>query len=83
MVNSPSAPNYHVFRLSSQVAMEGFEDRRLLELNPVAHYILTQTDGQRNIAQVAATLVDTFAIAIAREITWKIKLASFPSMFEI
>lgn len=53
------------------MVMEGFEDgalvlrledRHLIELNPTAHYILTQTDGKRDAAQVAALVAETFQI---------------------
>jgi hypothetical protein len=74
MADSSPNPNNNVFCLPSHVAMEGFEDgalllhledRRLLELNPVAHHILTQTDGQRNTTQIATALANTFDIAVA------------------
>jgi hypothetical protein len=51
--------------------MEGFPDgalllrlgdRHLFELSPTAHQILTLTDGQHTVAQVAAALAEAFQI---------------------
>jgi hypothetical protein len=61
-----------IFRLCPQVVMEGFEDgalllrledRHLFELNPTAYYILENTDGQRNAAQIAAAMVEVFQLS--------------------
>jgi len=69
-------PTDSVFRLSSQVVMEGFgeegalllrlDDRHLFEINPTAHYVLAQTDGQRSAAQVAVGLAETLHISEAQ-----------------
>jgi hypothetical protein len=63
-----------VFRLCPQAVMEGFEegalllrleDRHLFELNPVTHFILLQTDGQRDAVHVADALAEAFQISHA------------------
>jgi hypothetical protein len=60
-----------VFRLCPQVVMEGFEegalllrleDRHLFELDPVTHFILLQTDGQRGTAHVADSYAKAFQV---------------------
>ena len=64
----------NVFRLRTQVVVEGFDDgalllclddRRLIELNATARDVLAQTDGQRSVAQVAAALAEEYQIAEA------------------
>ncbi len=71
MTNTSFDQSRNVFRLRSQVVMEGFEDgalvlrlkdRHLLELNPTAGCILEFTDGQRDAAQVADLLQKSFQI---------------------
>ncbi len=61
----------NVFHLCPQAVMESFEDgalllrlkdRHLFELNPTAHYILAQTDGQHNAPQIATILAEAFQI---------------------
>lgn len=61
-----------IFRLCPQVVLEGFEDgalllrledRHLFELNPTAYYILENTNGQRNAAQIAAAMVEIFQLS--------------------
>jgi hypothetical protein len=71
MTDAPLAMASSVFRLCPQVVVEGFEDgalllrledRHLFEMNPTAHYVLAQTDGQRCAAQVATALAKAFQI---------------------
>lgn len=61
-----------IFRLCPQVVVEEFEDgalllrledRHLFELNPTAYYILENTNGQRNAAQIAAAMVEIFQLS--------------------
>jgi len=65
-------PGKRIYSICSDIVIEEFEggalllwieERCLSELNPTAHYILTQTNGQRNAARVAASLAATFDIA--------------------
>ena len=60
-----------VYRLSTHVALESFDDgalllrltdRHLFELNPAAQRILELTDGQRRVSQVASTMAEDFQI---------------------
>ena len=60
-----------VYRLSSQAALESFEegglvlrltDRHLFELNATALRILELSDGRRNAGEVAAALAAAFEI---------------------
>ncbi len=60
-----------IYCLSPQIALEGFDDgalalrltdRHLFELNPTAHFILTQTDGQRTVPQVASLVAEAYDI---------------------
>jgi hypothetical protein len=60
-----------IYCLSPHIALEGFDDgalalrltdRHLFELNPTAHFILTQTDGQRAVPQVASLVAEAYGI---------------------
>jgi len=71
MTNPSLDQSQNVFRLRSGVVREDFEagalvlrlkDRQLLELNPTAQRILEFTDGQRDAAQVAVLLQESFQI---------------------
>lgn len=64
-----------VFHLSPQVVIERFEegalllhlkDRRLVDLDPAAHFVLAQTDGRRDAARVAAAVAEAFDIPPAQ-----------------
>ena len=71
MTNISFDQSQNVFRLRSQVVIEGFEDgalvlrlkdRNLLELNPTTQRILEFTDGQRDAARVAVLLQECVQI---------------------
>lgn len=71
MTNISFNQSQNVFRLRSQVVMEDFEDgalvlrlkdHHLLELNPTTQRILEFTDGQRDAAQVAVLLQESFQL---------------------
>jgi hypothetical protein len=60
-----------LFRLSSQVAVEYFEDgalvlrltdRNLIELNLTAQDVLSRTDGKLTASQVAAELAEDYQV---------------------
>ena len=82
-----------VFRLCPQVVMEEFEqegalvlrlsDRHLFELNLTACRVLAQTDGQRNVVQVAAALAETFQISEAEALQDTLSLYTQLSAQEI
>jgi Coenzyme PQQ synthesis protein D (PqqD) len=71
MTHVPVDPTQRVFRLGPAIAIQGFEegalllrlgDRHVFELNPVAQFILAQTDGLRSTGQIAAIVAQAFGI---------------------
>jgi hypothetical protein len=62
-----------IYRPSQHIALEGFDDgalalrltdQSLFELNPLAQFILTQTDGRRPVSEVVLRVADAYAIDV-------------------